>query len=243
MTIRWLPPPLGTALLLCLLTSCNTTPSPPTTMVTVYADDPTYQALEETEAPWYGTLQRVERETSGQDAITYAVAYGQEKQRIRTKGTNAPLEGFVGKEVVVRGKLVASSGELVLWPALLKQNAAKLIDCLYEGQVPAPDDKLSPYLAGLLTERPGGQIERVAVSFCDDIEVTPESTPEELGKLREPLYAMLEEELEPYNVRILETSWLTQDVIAEMPLGKVRDLAGRADVMYLASVEEVIYPP
>lgn len=229
-------------LALILLASCSDTPTPPATMVSVYADDPTYQALPEMETPWYGTLQRAERETSGQDALSYAVAYGREAQQLHTEGVGAQLEGFVGKKVVVKGKLVASGGDLALWPALVKRHETGLLDCVFEEVLPL-EEKLSPYLEQLLAERPGEQLERVAISFCDDVEVTPESTQEELERVRAPAYTLLAEALEPYGATIETTDWLTQSINAEVPLGRVREVAERPDVGYTNSLNETATPP
>lgn len=233
----------GTALLTCLLASCDRTPLPSATTATIYADAPTYQAFREPETPWYGTLQNMESSSPKDDVLPYAVLYGQRMQSLHTEGVNTKLEGFVGKQVVIQGKLVASGGNSILWPASIKQNEAGLIDCLHEGEVPTPDDKLSPLLAKLLAERPGEHIERVSVSFCDDIEVTSEIKPEDIERLQAPLYAMLEKELERYGTEIQATGGLIPALTLRMPLGNVPELAKRADVMYLHSVNEVVTPP
>lgn len=234
---------LTSALLICLLTSCgDSTTAPPATTVVVYAVDPAYQALSETEAPWYGTLQRAEDNASGQGGPTYAVAYGQEAQRMHTEGVGAQLEGFVGKKVIVKGKLAASGGDFALWPALVKHYEIGLLDCTFE-EVPTLEDKLSPYLEQLLAEPPGDQLERVAISFCDDVEVTPDSTQEELERLRASSYAMLAEALESYGVKIETTDWLIQGITAEMPLANVIGVAKRPDVGYINSLNEPPPPP
>lgn len=206
-------------------------------MVTIYTDDPTYQAFSETEAPWYGTLQRAEG-----DASPYAVAYRQEAQPMHTEGVGAQLEDFIGKKVVVKGKLVTSDGDFALWPASVKRHETGLLDCVFE-EVPTLEDKLSPYLEQLLAEPPEGQIERVAISFCDDIKVTPDSTQVELERLRAPAYALLEEALEPYGVKIETTDWLTQSINAEVPLRNIPEVAKRPDVGYINSLNEPAPPP
>lgn len=237
MNVIRIPTYLASAFLVCLLTSCNTTPSPPATMVNVYADDPAYQALSEAEVSWYGTLQTAIDDPSGQGGPTYAVAYGQEAQQMHAEGIGAQLEDFVGKKVVVKGKLVASGSDFVLWPASVKRHETGLLDCTF-AEVTPPDEKLSPYLTQLLAERPGEQLESVSISFCDDMEVTPDSTQEELERLRASAYALLAEALEPYGVKIETTSWLTQSIHAEIPLKNVREVARRPDVGYLNSLNE-----
>lgn len=234
---------LTSALLVCLLISCgDTKTTPPATMVTMYADDPTYQALPELETPWYGTLRMLLENNASAQNTNYAVAYGQETQTMHTEGSNAQLKDLVGKKVVVEGKLVASDSDFTLWPALVKRHENGLLDCTFE-EVTPPDEKLSPYLTQLLAERPGDQLERVAISFCDDVEITPESTQEELERLRAPAYAMLEDVLEPYGVKIESTDWLTQSIHAEVPLKSVREIAKRPDVGYINSLNETAPPP
>lgn len=194
------------------------------------------------ETPWYGTLRTAEDNPLGQGGLDYAVACGQEAQLMHTKGVGAQLEGFVGKKVVVKGKLVASGGDLALWPALVKRHESGLLDCTFE-EVLLLDEKLSPYLEQLLAERPGEQLERVAISFCDDVEVTPDSTQEELERVRAPAYALLAEALEPYGATIETTDWLTQSINAEVPLRSVREVAKRPDVGYINSLKETASPP
>ena len=131
----------------------------------------------------------------------------------------------------------------ILWPASVKLNEAKLIDCVIDEKIPQPAEKFSPYLAKLLMEPSKGQIEGISITFCTDIENISGLSKAELETLRAPLYAMLSKELTAYGVKVNEVFWIIQNMIVEMPLGNVQKLANRPDIIYLDSTNNVAPPP
>lgn len=228
---------VATALLTCMVAGCDRAiPSPPITPVTVFEGDSTYQELDVPESPWYGTLK--EAAEGG-----YTLGYGDDEQTLYTKDAEARLEPFVNHKVVVTGKLAATDGGALLWPASMKRHDDGLLACSAVERPPPLEEKFSPYLLSLIAEQPGERIEPITLSFCEDQIITPESTQEQLERLRAPAFAMLSEELAPLIVSIRRTSWSTQSLKVEMQLGRVLELAERTDVLGLNSGAEPPPPP
>ena len=223
----------------CLLAGCEGTPppAPPRTSVTVYGGDTAYEALTEPESPWYGTLGKV-------DEGRYALRYGDAEQALYTKDAEAKLEPFMNQKVVVTGKLAGAGGGALLWPAAVEVHTDGLLACSKSTpQVPVVEKIASPYLESLIAQQPGDRVEPIIISFCEDQIVTPESTQEQLERLRASSYVMLSEELAPLVVAVKSSDWLTQSLEVEMKLGRVLELAGRADVVGLVSGDEPPVPP
>ena len=222
-------------LLANLLAACGGTPTVPPAPLPVYQADPDYEALTRPESPWYGTLAAA--------ANSYTLAFGDEEQALFIEDVEAQVEPFVGRAVVVTGKLASDEEDAPLWPAKVALHADGLLACgTLLPRKPAAE-KIAPYLADLIAEQPGERIERVSVSFCDDQTVTPDSTREQLERLRASAYAMLKRELRPLAVEVEETSWLTQSLAVKIELRRALTIAERADVLSVDSLTQITPPP
>lgn len=248
MTTARFPTLIGTTLLVCLLVSCSNTSAPEATTVRVHAGNAGYQTHPETEFPWYGTLQAANRANPEAAGLLYRLAYGDKTQLIHTGRVIPALEPLIGEKVIVRGKLVGTQDYAPvapgseLWAATIATFEAQLVSC-DKGPV-QPEKKYSPYLADLLRERPGEQMEGIGIGFCDNLEITPYSSVEELSELRAPLYAKLGEELDPYIATVSnDTFWLTQYMTVRMQLRNVPEIAKRRDVRSLDSTNNTAPPP
>ncbi len=230
---------MGIALITCLLSGCSgaTPPTPPLTPVTVYEGNANYEAFTEPESPWYGTLSRLAEGN-------YTLKYGDAEQTLYTEDAEAKIEPFVDHKVMVIGKLAGTGEGALLWPAAVKVHTDGFLACSKSiPQVPVEQKIASPYLERLIAEQPGEQVRPIIISFCEDQTITPESTQEQLEVLRASSYAMLNQELAPLVVTIESSDWLTQSLEVEMKLGRVLELAGRADVVGIVSGNEPPTPP
>lgn len=213
------------------------------TVVPVFANSQVHESHPQTEFPWYGTLEQTE-------GARYSLFYGKKTQLIHTDGAVPALEPLIGKQVVVRGKLVGTDDYAPiapgseLWPATIAAFEPRLLECFYEGETPEPEEKLSPRLKRRLAEEPGEAEARVIISFCNNVEITPYFDVDGLTELRAPLYARLERELKVYGVEVLDNSnWLVPSLTVKIPINQVLKVAERPDTVSLDDTEETAPPP
>jgi len=125
-----------------------------------------------------------------------------------------------------------------------------------DGGEPRPPEKIHPVLAESIANRPGDETEQILICFVDPIQIPrfPSFRPDEprdsgvnkeisaraeemvraIQGLREQGYAALERELtDRHRANVLERFWLVNAMLVEMPLGAVRELADREDVLYV----------
>ena len=242
-------------LLLVALTGCRNADVPKQGVVTILADDQTYQERSEPETLWYGVLGEAQRggapTPDRRDGLYYQLDTDSESYLLYTGEIIPQLETLLEQNVVIRGKLLTPPDDVVpseeLWPATVglddstTQQISGVLACASdEGQ---PEDKLHPVLKAWLAERSGEDKERIIVSFCDNVEIPRNPNAQEVRKLREPTYTFLTGELNKYDVQVLDTFWLINGLIVEMPLHAVPELVKRQDVQYLSPDEDGSTPP
>lgn len=223
------------AILTSFLTSCGSEATSPLTTVPLYQGNPDYAELTEPESPWYGTL----KDTGG----GYTLAFGDQEQALYTEGVETQLAPFVGQKVVITGKLASKEGNSPLWPAKVELHEDGLLACSTQIPPKPAEEKIHSSIATLIVEQPGEQVEGVSISFCDDQAVTPESTMEQLERLRASAYAMLKQELAPLVVEVEETSWLSPSLNASVELRHIAEIAKRADTLSIDSSTLTTPPP
>lgn len=126
-------------------------------------------------------------------------------------------------------------------------------------------ETIHPLVEEWLDERPADETEQLVVNFRDDIDLprfpepavdeprdsetnreirarTEELIEEIEGRRREE-YERLGRQLREYEAEVLDQFWLVQAVLVEMPLGNVRALADREDVLYVEPEETGEMPP
>lgn len=132
---------------------------------------------------------------------------------------------------------------------------------------PAPKPtKIHPTLQKWLKEKRGDSVERVVINFREPFKITRFPEPnfeqpreaefnkrateyasnmiEEFQKRRSENYGVLQKELaEQYKARVIQTFWLIQGMLVEMPLEGVRGLAEREDVVYIQPDDTGTPPP
>ncbi len=129
-----------------------------------------------------------------------------------------------------------------------------------------PQEKIHPVLKKWIEERPGNEKERLVINFRDEVRIPrfPEPAIDEprdsatnkralaraqelirqIQERRDQNYKKLIEELgSRYNAQVLETFWLINGMVVEMPLSAVRDLAEREDVLYVEPQNAGEEPP
>jgi hypothetical protein len=88
-----------------------------------------------------------------------------------------------------------------------------------------PPEKLHPTIVDWLARRPAEERERVIVTFRPDVTL-PES---ELTK--------------SHGARVIETFWINNSALVELPLGAIPAVAARSDVTYVQPEEGGEPPP
>ena len=242
-------------LLLVALTGCRNADVLEQGVVTILADDQAYQERSEPETLWYGVLGEAQRggapTPDRRDGLYYQLAIGSESYLLYTGITIPQLETLLEQNVVIKGKLLMPPDDVVpseeLWPATVAldnsttpQVSGVLACASAEGQ---PEDKLHPVLKAWLAERSGGDRERIIVSFCDNVEIPRNPNAQEVRKLREPTYTLLTDQLRKYDAQVLETFWLINGLVVEMPLYALPELVKRQDVQHLSPEEDGSTPP
>ena len=136
------------------------------------------------------------------------------------------------------------------------------------GLVPElPVERYSPLLKERLARLPLGALEnqRVSISFSDDTELPhfaetvgnePADSPANLQVIarnnelirqieaaRKPVTDERIARLELAGATIVETSWLSGGIIAEVPLGVIPSLLAIEDLLYISALDEVSPPP
>jgi serine protease AprX len=135
---------------------------------------------------------------------------------------------------------------------------------------PAPPvqkpSKIHPTLERWLKEKRSDSLERIVINFRETVKVPHFPEPfieqardstanvrsseaagrmiEELQKQRSQGYVALQGELrERYKAKVLQTFWLIQGMLAEMPLGSVQSVSEREDVEYVQPDDTGTPPP
>lgn len=126
-------------------------------------------------------------------------------------------------------------------------------------------EKIHPILSERIRKARGGDSESVLINFRDDFRIPRFPEPnlqerresaanrkvmdraneliEEIKARRAGAYKERARELEKYNAEIMETFWLINAALVKMPLGRVRALAERQDVMYVEPQNAGEKPP
>ncbi len=134
-----------------------------------------------------------------------------------------------------------------------------------EGEV-RPVEKIHPVLKKWLEERPGEQKERLMINFRDEMRIPRFPEPaidqpreaainkralaraqeliRQIQERRSQNYKRLADELgSRYQAQVLETFWLINGMVVEIPLGAVRALAEREEVSYVEPQNAGEQPP
>jgi len=129
-----------------------------------------------------------------------------------------------------------------------------------------PREKIHPALMEWLAKRPADERMLFVINFRDEVTIPRFPEPvsdeprdseankevmaqtraliDEITELRAQNYRILEEELAGrYEAKVLETFWLINAVLVEMPLGNVPELAEREDVLYIEPENAGEEPP
>ncbi len=130
---------------------------------------------------------------------------------------------------------------------------------------PPRGEKIHPTLVRWLAERSPGSIERVVINFREPFKVPPFPEPaveqprdaaankrvstraqqiiSDIAARRSQSYQAMQGELERYKARVLQTFWLAQAMLVEMPIEGIRSLAQRDDVQYIQPDDTGTPPP
>ncbi|MHC4108831.1 MAG: S8 family peptidase, partial [Planctomycetota bacterium] len=131
---------------------------------------------------------------------------------------------------------------------------------------PGPPDVIHPLLVRWLAERDPSETELIVINFRDDLQTPRFPEPatnepresetneraaaraqelvREITARRDSSYARLAQELgQRHGAEVLETFWLVNAVLVRMPLGAVRELAQRDDVLFLEPEQTEDEPP
>lgn len=128
-----------------------------------------------------------------------------------------------------------------------------------------PVSKLHPLLEEWLGQRGGDEREILLINFRDDLQIPrfPEPATDEprdsatnkallersaeiirqIEEARAPGYRKLSEELRQYEAKLIESFWLINGVVVDMPLGAVKALVEREDVLYIEPQNTGEKPP
>jgi len=138
-------------------------------------------------------------------------------------------------------------------------------DVKYKGQEQT-SEKIHPLLTQWLNERSENERELIVINFLDGVEIPRFPTPiidepcdseanqkamegseelvQEIEERRAEYYDKLADELlERYEANVLETFWLINGMLVEMPLRAVPRVAARQDVLYLEPNNTGVGPP
>ena len=169
------------------------------------------------------------------------------------RNTKGSLQGPGGSEdpfdqintaVLKKGKITRRTVQEVPWDAFSKEPFEKK-DSQDEG-VTRPPEKLHAVLRKWIAERAGEEKELIVINFRDDLKIPrfpaldarqtrdSKANQESIGRAEQLVqqvqerragnYEKLRQELgERYNAQVLETFWLINAVLVEMPLGMVSD--------------------
>ena len=192
-----------------------------------------------------------------------AQAHGKSEQPPRSAPPNA-VEGTVHRVDLEAGKIVRTTIEpaphtIPADPALLPQKPAP------SRPVP-PSEKLHPRLQEWLHTLQPIETVQVVITFEDSVKIPrfpsldpdsrrtdPKNAParvaaaklvRELKKKRAPIYEQHREDLAArFGAKVIETFWLIDAVVAEMPLGSVSALTERKEVLAISPVDSGEPPP
>jgi serine protease AprX len=189
------------------------------------------------------------------------------------RNTKGSLQGPGGSEdpfdqintaVLKKGKITRRTVQEVPWDAFSKEPFEKK-DTQDEG-VTRPPEKLHVVLRKWIAERAGEEKELIVINFRDDLKIPrfpaldarqtrdSKANQESIGRAEQLVqhvqerragnYEKLRQELgERYNAQVLETFWLINAVLVEMPLGMVSEMAKREDVLFIEPQHSGEEPP
>lgn len=143
-----------------------------------------------------------------------------------------------------------------------KRFEKKKVEEKYDGGKP---EKIHPVLSERIRNARGTEVESVLINFRDDFKVPRFPEPnllerrssatnkrvleragqliEEIKQKRAGAYKEREREFERYDAKVLETFWLINGALVQMPLKRVRSLADREDVLYVEPQNAGEKPP
>ncbi len=189
------------------------------------------------------------------------------------RNTKGSLQGPGGSEdsfnqintaVLKKGKITRRTVQEVPWDAFSKEPFEKKDS--QDESVTRPPEKLHAMLRKWIAERGDEEKEFIVINFRDDLRIprfpaldvrqTRDSTANQVAigraeqlvqqvqERRAGNYEQLRRELdERYKALILETFWLINAVLVEMPLGMVSELAKREDVLFIEPRHSGEEPP
>jgi serine protease AprX len=156
----------------------------------------------------------------------------------------------INKAFVKEGKIVEFSVRMIPWDAFSREPFEEKI--AKDRQEQRPPEKFHPLLRRWIAERPGDELELIMINFRDDLFLPRFPEPpadqsayeqalrrsaelvQQIKDRRAGNYEKLRRELsENYKAEVLETFWLINAVLVQIPLGTVAELAGREDVLYI----------
>jgi serine protease AprX len=170
----------------------------------------------------------------------------------------------INTALVKKGKIVKFSVQEIPWQAFSNEQFDKKE--FEENGEKLHQEKLHPVLKKWISERSEEEKDLIMINFRDDLKLPrfPEPIAEESRKssankkalkrsetlIREIIdrrannYKKLIQEIgDGYDCRVLETFWLINAILAEIPIGKVSELAQREDVLYIEPQNAGEEPP
>lgn len=152
-----------------------------------------------------------------------------------------------------KGKITKFSVQPIPWDAFSKEPFEKKDPP--DEEVKRSPEKIHPVLRKWIAERNGEEVEHIVLNFRDDLSLPrfpelaadqprdstankkalqrAEQLIQQIQDRRAEIYTKLTQELgERYKARVLETFWLINAVLVEMPLGIVSEVVKREDVLY-----------